>query len=124
MKVVIDTHVLFWILTQDLSKVSDIALKALEQAEEIILPTIVLLELLSLLQKKRSIKYFDELLKQIPKSKYIATPMDMSVVQQVRKIKSKLELHDKVIVATAKYLSVPIVTKDKEITEKYTEVIW
>lgn len=124
MRVVIDTHVLFWVLTQDITRLTSKALKALEQAEEIFLPTIVLLELLALCQKKKTLKYFDLLLKQIPNSKYVIVSMDIAVIKEIRRIKSRLELHDKVIVATAKYLDSPLVTKDEDITQKYRKVIW
>ncbi len=124
MRVVIDTHALFWVLTQDLTKLTNKALSVLEQADKIILPTIVLLELLGLLQKKKALKFFDILLKQIPTSKYLIVPLDMVVIKEIRKIKANLELHDKVIIATAKYLELSIITKDEEITKKYKNVIW
>ncbi len=124
MRVVIDTHVLYWVLTQDLDKLTNKALGTISQAEEIIVPTIVLLELLGLLQKKKATRYFDILLKQFPKSKYIVVPLDIAVIKEIRKIKAKFELHDKVIVATAKGLGLSLVTKDEEITKKYKRVIW
>lgn len=124
MRVVIDTHALFWVLTQDLTKLTNKALSVLEQADKIILPTVVLLELLGLLQKKKALKFFDILLKQIPTSKYLIVPLDMVVIKEIRKIKANLELHDKVIIATAKYLELSIITKDEEITKKYKNVIW
>lgn len=124
MRVIIDTHVLFWVLTQDTNQLTEEALNKLEQAEEIILPTIVLLELLGLLQKKKEVKYFDVLLKQLPNSKYVVMSLDIAIIKETRKIKYQFELHDKVIVATAQYLGLPIVTKDLEITKKYKNVIW
>ena len=124
MKVIIDTHILFWLLTQDTDKLTYKVLSTLEEAEEVILPTIVLLELLGLLLKKKQLEYFNILLNQIPKSKYIVVPLDLAIIKETRKIKDSFELHDKVIVATAKYLKLPIVTKDEEITEKYKDIIW
>lgn len=124
MKVVIDTHVLFWILTQDLDRLTDIALKTLKEADEIIIPTIVLLELLGLLQKKKALRLFDILIKQIPKSKYVTLPMDITIIKETRNNRSKLELHDKVIVASAQSLGLSIVTKDEEISKRYKKTIW
>lgn len=124
MRVVIDTHILFWVLTQDLEKITTAALNSLNQADEIIVPTMILLELLGLLQKKKALKYFDILLEQIPSSKYVVIPMDIAIIKETRRIKTELELHDKVVVATAKYLGLPIVTKDEEITKKYKKTIW
>lgn len=124
MRIVIDTHILFWVLTQDLARLTDTALKALNQTDEIIIPAMVLLELLGLLQKREALEYFDILLKQIPNSKYVVIPLDVAIIKEVRRIKSKFELHDKVIVATAKYLGLPLITKDEEITKKYKKIIW
>ena len=40
-------------------------------------------------------------------------------------IKNLPELHDKIIVATAQYLDVPLITKDKTLRRlSYIETIW
>ncbi len=124
MKFLLDTHVLFWTLTLQKTKLSKKVTKTLEEADELILPTIVLLELSGLLQKKQGDRYFDILLNQIPKSKYFIVPLDLRTVEETRRIKGTLELHDKVIVATAKILDIPIITKDKEIAKVYKKIIW
>jgi len=85
MKFLLDTHVLFWTLTLQKTKLTKKVTKTLEEADELILPTIVLLELSGLLQKKQGDRY---------------------------------------LVATAKILDIPIITKDKEIAKVYKKIIW
>lgn len=124
MTVVIDTHVLYWILTQDTTRLTSKALNTLTAAKEIILPSIILLELFGLLQKKGALKYFDLLIRRIPKSRYTIYPLDLVIIKEVRRIKALLELHDKVITATAKHLNIAVISKDTEITKAYKRVIW
>lgn len=63
-------------------------------------------------------------MKSIPESKYTIWPLDMGVVLQMYGIKDTLELHDRVIVATAKQLNIPRISKDREITKIYKKTIW
>jgi len=67
----LDTHILFWSLTDQKDKFSQEIYHLLEKAEELILPTIVLLELFHLLQKKGQAEYFDIFIKNLPNSKYV-----------------------------------------------------
>lgn len=120
----LDTHILFWSLTDQKDKFSQEIYNMLEEARELILPTIVLLELFRLLQKKKKGEYFDIFLKNLPDSKYIIVPLDINIVQQTTKIKAELEIHDKVIVATAQLLNVRLISKDEEITRVYKKTIW
>lgn len=124
MKVIIDTHTLFWTLAEDTKKLSPQALQIINESESLILPSIVLLELLSLLEKKQMISYFDKFIRDISNSKYIVMPLDLAVLKNTRLLKNKLELHDRVIVATAKMLNLPLVTKDEQITDVYKRAIW
>lgn len=124
MKVLVDTHVLFWALAQDKKKLTPKALQVISDAEMLLLPTIVLLELLGLLEKKQKLHYFDKLLKSLPGSTYVIIPLDITVIKETRLLKDKLELHDRVIVATAKSLNLPIITRDEQITKVYKKIIW
>lgn len=124
MKALVDTHALFWVLTQDKKKLTPKALQVISDAEMLLLPTIVLLELLGLLEKKLKLHYFDKLLKSLSDSKYVTIPLDITVMRETRLLKDKLELHDRVIVATAKSLNLPIITKDEQITKVYKKIVW
>ena len=124
MKALVDTHALFWALIQDKKKLTSKALQVIDEAEMLLLPTIVLLELLGLLEKKQKLRYFDKLLNNLSDSKYVVIPLDITVLKETRSLKDKLELHDRVIVATAKSLNLPIITKDEEITKLYKKIVW
>ena len=50
--IIIDTHTLYWFLTAD-KRLSRIAKNTIEETETIVIPTIVLLELLYIFQKKK-----------------------------------------------------------------------
>lgn len=124
MKVLIDTHVLFWALAEDIKRLSPKALQIINDSESLILPSIVLLELLGLLEKKQKMSYFDKFMKDIPNSKYVIAPLDIAVLKKTRLLRNKLELHDRVIVATAELLRLPLITKDEQIIDVYKKVIW
>lgn len=124
MNLVVDTHTLYWFLTAD-KRLSKKAKTAIEEATRIIIPTIVLLELLYLLQKKKQRDVFSlgyEKLKD--DNKYIFASLDMAAVEEVIKVRSALEMHDSIIVATAKMLDASIVTKDRIIRKIYKKAIW
>jgi hypothetical protein len=40
-------------------------------------------------------------------------PLDRHIIQKMLDLKEVVELHDKIIVSTAKFLRVPLITKDK-----------
>jgi len=124
MQILLDTHTLFWNLTLQRIKLPKKVQNLLEVADELILPTIVLLELSGLLHKKRKKKHFDILLSQIPESKYVIVPLDLAIVEETHRIEGGLELHDKVIIATAKFLDIPILTKDRQISKSYKKTVW
>ncbi|MBN1351152.1 PIN domain-containing protein [candidate division KSB1 bacterium] len=57
-------------------------------------------------------------------SSYQIIDLDIEIVNTARFLKN-LELHDRLIVATAKYLDVPILTSDMQIAAlSAVEVIW
>ena len=92
----------------------------------IFVPSIVLAEALSIFEKKRVSFNFKRLFKQIDESEhFVIIPLDYSILQKMLEIKDLPELHDKIIVATAQYLDVPLITKDKTLHRlSYLETIW
>lgn len=124
MNIVIDTHTLFWFLVAD-KRLSRTAKNTIEEAKAIVIPTIVLLELLYLFQKKKQADLFPTALKSFKKNKkYIFASLDVAILEEVLKVDSLLESHDRVIVATSQMLDFPIVTKDRTIRKMYKETIW
>jgi PIN domain nuclease of toxin-antitoxin system len=109
MNFVTDTHALLWWFTNS-SKISQTASEIFEKNEEgenvIFIPTIVVAEALSIFDKKRISFDFKKLFKKIIDSEnYIVIPLDDPILQKLIELKDIPELHDKIIVSTAKYLN-------------------
>ncbi len=52
-------------------------------------------------------------------------PLDIEILKAADTIKYDLEMHDKLIIATAQYFNAPIITKDKTIKESgLCRIIW
>jgi len=116
-----DTHALLWYLTDDnrLSKDANLIFEETEKGEHLIIgPTIVLVESLDVIEKKKVTYDFDLVLQSIENNEnYIIWDLDLEVVNQMIKIKNVRELHDRIIVAVAKLCDAGLITKDGEITE-------
>lgn len=119
MNFVTDTHALLWWFTnnQKLSnKISDIFEKCENGENVIFIPTIVIAEALSIFDKKRISFNFKKLLSKINDSEnFVLIALDYPVLQKMVSLKKLPELHDKIIVSTAKYLNLPLITKDAKI---------
>lgn len=124
MNIIIDTHALLWLLTND-TRLSNKGRTIARQASQIFIPTIVLLELLYLLQKQGIANEFIPILNTLKSDiKYTIVSLDVGVVEKVVDLSSKLEMHDCIIVATSQALDSPLVTKDRTIRKMYKETIW
>lgn len=130
MRYVTDTHCLLWFLLKDNSKLSEKAKEIFENAEEgnyiIIIPSIVLLELMRILEKRNLKNKFNQIIKEIEEiDNYEIHSLDINIIKKVSEIKKIGELHDGIIIATAKLVDLPLITKDEEITKsKEAECIW
>ena len=129
MNFVSDTHALLWWFTDSpriSSKVSEIFEKC-EKGENIIfIPTIVIAESLSIFEKKRISFNFKNLFKKIDTSdNFVLIALDYHILRRMVALKEITELHDKIIVSTAKYLKVPLITKDKTLQNFHSiKTIW
>jgi PIN domain nuclease of toxin-antitoxin system len=129
MAFVTDTHALLWWFTNS-PKISQPASEIFEKNEKgenvIFIPTIVVAEALSIFDKKRISFDFKRLFKKIIDSEnYIIIPLDIPILQKLVELKDIPELHDKIIVSTAKYLNSPLITKDKFLRElPHLKTIW
>ena len=126
---VTDTHALVWWFVDSphiTPKAIDIFVQCEAGATIIFVPSIVLAEALSIFEKKRFSFDFKRLFQQIAESEnFVIIPFDYSILQKMLEIKDLPELHDKIIVATAQYLAVPLITKDKTLRSlSYIETIW
>ena len=124
-----DTHALLWWFT-DSPKISPKATDLFDQCEKgeitIFIPSIVVAEALSVFDKKRISFNFKKLFKQINDSEnFVLVALDYPILQKMVDLKDIPELHDKIIVSTAMYLNLPIITKDKHLqTLSYIKEIW
>ena len=89
-------------------------------------PTIVLAETVRVVEKKRLMLGFEEVLRKIEiSSNYRVLPLDLPVVMALARLTALLELHDRVIVASAKLVSAPLITADAAIVKSgYVETVW
>jgi PIN domain nuclease of toxin-antitoxin system len=129
MKVVTDTHALLWWFI-DSPRISPKASEIFEKCEKgenvIFIPSIVVAESLSIFDKKRILFNFKNLFRKIHASEnFVLIALDYPILQIMMGLKEIPELHDKIIVSTAKYLKAPIITKDKTL-QKFSSIktIW
>jgi len=129
MNFVTDTHALVWWFIES-RKISSKAIEIFDKCESgenvILIPSIVLAEALSIFEKKRIHFDFRRLLKRIEDSEnFVIIPLDYPILQKMIDLKDVPELHDKIIVSTAKYLDAPLITKDQIIQNLlYIKTIW
>ena len=129
MNFVADTHALLWWFTDSprISSKASVIFEKCEKGEGVIfIPSIVIAEALSIFDKKRVSFDFRNLFKKIKSSEnFVLIALDYPILEKMVALKEVPELHDKIIVSTAKYLKLPIITKDK-ILQKLTSLktIW
>jgi len=107
MNFVTDTHALLWWFT-DSPKISSKATQIFEECEQgeniIFIPSIVIAEALSVFEKKRVSFDFKKLFKKINESEnFVLIALDYPILQKMADLKDVPELHDKIIVSTARY---------------------
>ena len=123
---VTDTHAFVWYIAGKLPPKIDEVFRSAEKGESVIfIPTVVLAECLYLAENKKIDLDFNELLERMEiSSNFIPASFNFQVVKLLSKIELS-ELHDRIIVATAKLLNAKLITKDKEIRESgIVEVVW
>ena len=125
---VTDTHAFLWYLTNS-SKLSSKARKVFNLCDKgeatIIVPAIVLLECIDIFDKNKIDFKFEELVFKIAQaSNFILSEINWSLILEVNKIKGLKDLHDRVIVATAKAFGAFLISKDKIIKNFYPKTFW
>ncbi|MBI4684166.1 MAG: PIN domain-containing protein [Nitrospirae bacterium] len=129
MNFVTDTHPLLWWFT-DSPKISSKASEIFEKCEKgenvIFVPSIVIAEALSIFDKKRIAFDFKNLFRKINDSEnFVIIALDYPILQKMVDLKDISELHDKIIVSTAKYLNLPVITKDELIQNLFSvKTVW
>jgi PIN domain nuclease of toxin-antitoxin system len=123
---VTDTHALVWYINGTLPRVVDDIFKSAENGEStLFIPTVVLVECLYLLENRKIDLNFDDLLRRIEMSRtFIPTSFNFQLLKLLPEIQVG-ELHDRIIVATAKMLNARLITKDKEIRNAgIVTIVW
>jgi PIN domain nuclease of toxin-antitoxin system len=123
MEIVLDSHVLFWLLFNP-PKLTKLAKRYIEKSERVILPSIVLMEILYLLEKNNLSFKFIEILNEIRIRRYLVYPLDLEIISQSLFISPKVEMHDRIIIATAQLFNAYLISKDKEIKKTYSKTVW
>ncbi len=127
MKYVVDTHSLVWYFTKD-KRLSNRVKSILQESEdgrnELIIPTIVLLEAVDICEKKKISFDIDKLFSFIEaKDNFQISDVDFPLVKELVRIGRGLDLHDRIILATGKLFNGIILTRDSKL-KKFAKVIW
>jgi PIN domain nuclease of toxin-antitoxin system len=126
--ITLDTHSLLWYLDSDYhNRLSNKALEVISEAELssiIYVPIISLAEALHQIDKQRFNITWDKLMSSIRNNEaYEIVPLNEDVLDKAVSLKG-LEIHDRLIVATALVTDSVLVSKDKEIRATGLKVIW
>ena len=124
-----DTHSLAWYFTKS-RKLGREALQVFRDSTSgediIIVPTVVLAEITDISEKKRIKVDYEEILEKIENSNnFEIYSLDVDVLRVAINITTIRELHDRIVVATAKLLDAKLLTKDENIQKSgIVEIIW
>ena len=120
MDYITDTHSLVWYFTDD-SRLSSKALQAFQSSEEkgiVFVPAVVLAEIMFIARKGRITLSFEDTLNRIEESEnFEIVPLNAEILRTADKIETDLEMHDRLIVATALWHNASLITKDETLRE-------
>lgn len=121
-----DTHAwVFYLLDKLPKKANDVFLSVEKGRGFMFVPTIVLAECIHLIEGgKISLDYKQLLNKFEVSANFIPVSLNFDIIRQLPEIKLT-ELHDRIIVATAKILNAKLISRDEEIVRSgLIETIW
>ncbi len=127
---VTDTHPFLWYLADDLYKLGAKARKVFDEAESgdasIIIPSIVIAEAAFIAEKGRTSLKIEHLLDRLEGgTNYRVYPLDLAIVKEASQLKKLSEIHDRIIVATARHVDLELISSDNEIRESgYARIVW
>ena len=120
MDYVTDTHSLVWYFTDD-SRLSSKALQAFQSPEEkgiIFVPAVVLAEIMFIARKGRITLSFEDTLNRIEeREEFEIATLNAEILRTADKIEADMEMHDRLIVATALWHNASLITKDETLRE-------
>lgn len=123
-RVSLDTHALYWFL-EDPDKLSPLVRRLLDTRPAFVVSVIVLFELFYMERKSGGLVSLAKILRRLKFYKHEIVPVDEKVFNKARKIREDLDLHDRIIVATALLTKTYLITKDERMIEsKAVKTIW
>jgi PIN domain nuclease of toxin-antitoxin system len=131
-RLVADTHTVRWYLYDDprLSAAASAAMDAADAAgDQIAMSSIALIEMVYLIEKGRiDAGAFERVLAALDRraATLVEVPLDRAIAQVMRRVdRAEVpDLPDRVIAATALYLRVPLVSRDRKIRMSAQTTIW
>ena len=123
---VADTHAWVYYLLNKLPSKSNDIFTSVENGKDIIyVPSICLSECVHLIGTDKVLLTYNELFSRFEKSSnFIVAPLTFEITKLIPEIHLN-ELHDRIIVATTKFLDTTLITKDKEIMRsKIVKTVW
>lgn len=124
----VDTHTLIWYLTSDrrLSMRAESFLSRAEAGElTMVISPIVLLECMDIFEKGKVRFDFQALMLRIANARnLVIASVDWHLILEVERTKGFKDLHDRVIVATARLFDAPLLSRDRSIRRIYDKTIW
>lgn len=118
---VIDTHAFVWYLedSRNLSASARLALNEIGRGDSFgIVPSIVLAEIMHLSDRHKISIGIEEIVLRIERaSNLIVLPLGMTIIRLMIPLKD-FELHDRVIIATARHVNAPLITRDEQIRNR------
>ena len=127
-KITLDAHTLIWYVHEpSKSNLSTLALEAIRAAEHtgiIYIPIITLLEILRVIEKGKYPISFNALLSRLQRGpSYQIVPFGVDLLRIAERLR-ELELHDRLIAATAIMTDSVLVSKDRVIGASGINVLW
>ena len=128
MDFITDTHSLVWYFTED-ARLSKKAIKAFEgtiKEGTVVVPAVVLAEIMYISKRGKIALSFEETLKTIEEyENFDIAPLDINILKTADRIETEMEMHDKLIVATALYYKARLITRDEQIKKAgIVSVVW
>ena len=122
-----DTHVLVWHLASS-SRLSGTARQLMRRADardiELIVPTMVLAEALHISERRNPDVSFEQVMNYLTAMpNAVIAALDMPIIREARQLSSALEMHDRLIVATARVYDAIIITRDQQL-RSLARTVW
>jgi predicted nucleic acid-binding protein len=126
-RILADTHTLLWYFTES-PRISATADKLLQEVElgnlELVVPTIVLAEAIRVTERKNPGISYGELIERLKRIRTtLIVALDSAILDEVLRLPSSIEMHDRIIAATARVYGAKLVSRDR-VFGGVVETVW